>query len=50
VTLDAATRGWRFDVPSGCAAQWLKLSGASTDIPQQADVTIADLRLERAIG
>jgi hypothetical protein len=50
VTLDASTRGWRFDVPSGCSAQWLKLSGASADIPQQADVTIAGLRLEKAIA
>ena len=46
-TLDAATRGWRFTVPAGCAAQWLKLSGASADIPQQADVTLGDLRLEK---
>ena len=46
-TLDAAVRGWRFDVPSGCAAQWLKLSGSSADISQQVDMTIAGLRLER---
>ena len=47
VTLDAATRGWRFDVPQGCDAQWLKLSGASADIPEQADVTIGGLLLEK---
>jgi hypothetical protein len=46
VTLEAATRGWRFTVPQGCKAQWLKLSGASADIPQQADVTLGGLRLE----
>jgi len=46
-TLDAAARGMRFDVPSGCDAQWLKLSGSSGDISQQVDVTIAALRLER---
>lgn len=47
VTLDAAARGWRFKVPTGCSAQWLKLSGASGDISQQVDETIAGLKLER---
>lgn len=47
VTLDAATHGWRFKIPSSCAAQWLKLSGASADVPQQADVTLGGLRLEK---
>jgi hypothetical protein len=49
VTLDAAaTRGWRFEVPKDCPAQWLKLSGVSSDMPQQSDVTVAALKLERA--
>jgi hypothetical protein len=49
VTLDAAAaRGWRFEVPAGCAAQWLKLGGVSNDMPQQTDITIAGLKLERA--
>jgi hypothetical protein len=47
VTLDAAARGWRFEVPPGCGGQWLRLSGSSADIPQQIDVTIAALRLEK---
>ena len=47
VTLDAATRGWRFDVPTGCPAQWLKLSGSSGELPQQLDATIANLKLQR---
>lgn len=47
VTLDAAARGWRFEVPPDCRAQWLRLSGSSGDIPQQADMTIAALRLQR---
>jgi hypothetical protein len=48
VTLDvAAARGWQFQVPNGCGAQWLKLSGSSSDMPQQTDVTIAALRLEK---
>ena len=47
VTLDAAVRGWNFNVPAGCGAQWLKLSGSSGDIPEQADVTIASFKLER---
>jgi hypothetical protein len=51
VMLDvAAAKGWRFEVPSGCAAQWLKLSGTSGDMPQQSDVTIYALKLERAAG
>ena len=46
VTLDsAAARGWQFDVPVGCAAQWLKLSGVSTDMSQQVDLSITSLRL-----
>lgn len=49
VTLDvAAARGWNFQVPAGCAAQWLELSGRSSDIPQPADLTIQSLKLERA--
>lgn len=48
VTLDAAaSRGWRFSVPAGCSAQWLKLSGSSSDMAQQSDLTIASLKLER---
>ena len=48
ITLDsAATRGWRFEVPAGCTAQWLKLSGISADVAQQVDVSIADLRLAK---
>ena len=45
VPLDAASRGWTIRVPQGCGAQWLELSGSSTDIPQQSDVTISALRL-----
>jgi hypothetical protein len=49
VTLDvAAARGWSFQIPAGCAAQWLELSGRSSDIPQPADLTIQALKLERA--
>jgi hypothetical protein len=47
-TLEAtAARGLFIKVPAGCAAQWIRLAGASSDISQQADVTIAGLRLER---
>ena len=50
VSLDAvAARGWKFAVSSGCPAQWLRLSGSSTGIQKQADVTIAALRLERSL-
>jgi len=48
VTVDvAATRGWTFQIPSNCPAQWVKLAGSSTDIPQQVDVTIGRLKLDR---
>lgn len=48
-TVDAlAAHALVFQVPSGCPAQWLKLGGASSDIPQQIDVTISGLRLEKA--
>lgn len=47
VTLDKAAAGWRFTVPTGCKAQWLKLSGSASDLPQQVDTTIANLKLER---
>jgi hypothetical protein len=50
VTLDnAAAHGWQFQVPSGCAAQWLKLSGVSPDVPQQVDVSISGLSLSKAV-
>lgn len=49
ITLDlAATRGWQFAVPAGCSAQWLKLSGTSTDMGQQVDVSIGGLRVAKA--
>ena len=45
--VDAATRGWTFQVPSNCPAQWLELSGRSGDIAQQSEVTITGLGLSR---
>jgi hypothetical protein len=49
VTLDvAAARGWQFDVPAGCGAQWLKLSGTSADMQQQSDLSIGRLKLGKA--
>jgi hypothetical protein len=51
VTLDAAAaHAWQFTVPSGCTAQWLRLSGVSGDLPQQVDATISALKLERVGG
>jgi hypothetical protein len=47
---EAAARGWAFTVPAGCAAQRLELSGVSSDMPQQVDVTIARLQLEPQRG
>ena len=36
--------------PAGCAAQRLELIGTAPELPEQADITIADLRLERGAG
>jgi hypothetical protein len=47
---EAAARAWAFTVPAGCAAQRLELSGVSSDMPQQVDVTIARLQLEPQRG
>jgi hypothetical protein len=47
-TLDAAAaKGWDFQVPAACLAQWLKLSGSSSDVSQQSDVSIAGFKLEK---
>lgn len=48
ITLDRAVEGWAFEVPANCPAQWLRLSGSSGDGSQQVDVTISDLRLQKA--
>jgi hypothetical protein len=44
---EAAARGWTFQVPNNCAAQWIELSGRSGDVAQQADVTVGGLSLKR---
>lgn len=50
VTLDtAAARGWQFQVPAACPAQWLKLSGVSGDVPQQVDISIGGLSLAKVV-
>jgi len=38
---------WTFTVPPGCPAQHLELIGKSADMPQQTDVTIGTVRLQR---
>lgn len=43
----AANRGWTFQIPANCPAQWIELSGRSGDIAQQSEVTITGLRLMR---
>lgn len=46
--LDAAARqGWLFAVRQDCPAQWLELSGRAADLPQQAEVRLTGLALER---
>lgn len=47
---EVATRGWTFQVPGNCAAQWLELSGRSADVAQQAEATIGGLSLEKVGG
>jgi len=44
----ASAHGWTFQIPAGCGAQWLELSGRSGDITQQSDATITNLSLGRA--
>jgi hypothetical protein len=43
----AASRGWTFQIPANCPAQWLELSGRSGDIAQQAEAGITDLTMKR---
>ncbi len=50
VGLAAAGRGWVFAVPPGCSAQWLELSGTSSDVSQQVEATISKLSLVRVGG
>ena len=42
---DVAKGSWTFTVPPNCGAQWLELSGTSSDVAQQSDLTISKLRL-----
>lgn len=42
-----ASAGVTFDVPAGCAAQALHLSGSAPELPQEADVTISGLSLTK---
>ena len=43
----AASRGWSFTVPAACEAQLLELSGVSSDMPQQSEVSIRKFALAR---
>lgn len=46
IPLDVAgSHPWSFAVPAGCPAQWLQLSGVSTDVARQSEATIRKLRL-----
>ena len=47
---DVAAQGWSFDIPSGCPAQRLELSGSSSDMPQAVDVSIRSVSLTREGG
>jgi hypothetical protein len=44
---EAASRGWTFEIPAGCPAQFIELSGRSGDIAQQAEVTISGFSVGR---
>ena len=46
----AASGGAEFTVPGSCPAQSFELAGRTQDVPQQADVTISALRMERQGG
>ena len=45
-----AAKGWEFAVTANCPAQTLELDGAGSDLPQQVDVTITGLKLDRLNG
>jgi hypothetical protein len=45
-----ASRGWTFQIPANCPAQWLELSGRSGDIAQQSEVSITGLNLSSVGG
>jgi hypothetical protein len=45
--LASASLSASFDVPANCAGQTLALTGRALDLPQQADVTISELSLDR---
>jgi hypothetical protein len=48
IGLDAvAAHGWTFTVPPACPAQYLELSGTSSEMPQQTEVNITGLKLSR---
>jgi hypothetical protein len=40
-----AARGWSFEVPANCPAQYLDLAGSSSDLPQQSEVMITGLSM-----
>ena len=42
-----AAQGLSFEVPDGCEAQYLALSGIAPDLPQQVDITMFGLSLLR---
>jgi hypothetical protein len=43
----AAKRGWMFNIPAACLAQWLELWGKSGDVPGQAEVTLSNVTLHQ---
>lgn len=45
VPLASRALAGRFDVPASCKAQYLKLVGGASDLPQQVDITVSDLSL-----
>lgn len=47
-SLAEVTRGWTFQVPADCPAQWLSLMGRSGDVSQQSDVMLGPINLTRA--
>ena len=48
ITSAARLLGTQFNVPTGCPAQWLRLSGAPADFPAEQDVLVREVRIEKA--
>jgi hypothetical protein len=43
----ASDQGWTFEVPQGCAAQWIGLAGTPSDIAEQSEMTLREISVSK---